>query len=219
MSIIKRLARVFGLIQSCVGIILLVLTVMYKNEADWFANVFHDKVYVFQLATLYMAGIIYLDRYLTTPVLTRMESRKKTVFVTLGIKCGFAFIYLCIFFSLICIIASVKFTYIHEKTAVEIFYIFIRYFMGLTLLAVFAEIIRRSEIKLFSGNAHLCTILIMALEVIVIVPEICKNTPFKPHFIFSWVFYDEISGYIALFTILVFALIYLFKVSIRKDIL
>lgn len=91
--------------------------------------------------------------------------------------------------------------------------------MGFLLLSVFAEIFRRSENKFLSGNAHLCTILVLVLDQLVIVPQIMKNTPFKLYFIFSWIFYDGIAGYAALSAILICALLYLFKVGIRKDIL
>lgn len=219
MSITKKFAKVFGTILLLTGIILLVMTIIYTDDSFWLSNVFHDKVYIYQWSVLYMAGVIYLDKFMTTPVLTRIGSRKRAAFVLLGIKFGFAFTYLCIVFSLIGMLAIIKCSHIPEKTTAEILGIFVHYFMGFLLLSVFAEIFRRSENKFLSGNAHLCTILVLVLEQIIIVPQIMKYTPFKLYFIFSWIFYDGIAGYAALSAILICALLYLFKVGIRKDIL
>lgn len=219
MSITKKLAEVFGTILLFTGIILLAMALIYTDDAFWFSNVFHDKVYIYQWSVLYMSGIIYLDKFMTTLVLTRMGSRKRTAFVMLGIKCGFAFVYLCIVFSLIGMLTVIKCTHIPENTTVEILHIFVRYLMGFLLLSIFAEIFRWSENKFLSGNAHLCTVLIMILDQLVIVPQIMKYTPLKLYFIFSWIFYDGIAGYVALSAILICALLYLFNVGIRKDIL
>lgn len=219
MNIIKRSIIAFFIILLCFGITLLVLTVMCKSELDWFENVFHDKVYVYQLAGLYLIGATYIDQYIKIPALVRMGSRKRATLFSLGLKCGFAFVYLCMVFSLICVIASLNYANIHEKTVVDIFNIFLRYFLGLVLLSVVAETVKKSGNKYLANNAYLCVYLTLVLEVIVIVPEIWKNTSFEPYFIFSWIFYEGILGYVALVMIIVFFLLYLFRCSIRKDIL
>lgn len=90
MSITKKFAKVFGMILLFTGIILLVMTIIYTDDAFWLSNVFHDKVYIYQWSVLYIAGVIYLDKFMTTPVLTRIGSRKRAAFVLLGIKFGFA---------------------------------------------------------------------------------------------------------------------------------
>lgn len=219
MNIKKTILLLATALLVCFLTTLLLLAILCSNESIWFANVFLDKVYVFELMPLYLLGIAYIDRFMNIPAIIRIGNRTKALFISLKRKWGFAFVYLCLWFILVNLITSIKFTYIYEKSVWDIINIFFRYFLGLILSSIIVEILSRSQNQHLAGNSYLCTNLLLALEVIGIVPEIRMNTRFKPSFIFSWIFNKDIWACVALIVIIILFLLYLFKVNAQKDML
>lgn len=210
--------RIVGIL-FCFLITIWVLSMLSQNESIWFANVFLDKVYVFEIAPLCLIGVAHIDRLMTIPAYIRIGSREKALFISLGFKCGFVFMYTCVWFIIVNIITSVKFTYIYERNLLDIIDIFFRYLLGLIILSIIAEIFNRSNNKVLSNNSYICAILFLALEVTAIVPEIRINTRYNPSFVFSWVFYEGIEGYIALAIIILLLMVCLLRINKKKDIL
>lgn len=219
MNIKKIIFPLTTAISACLLSTLLLLAILSTNESIWFANVFLDKVYVFELVPLYLIGIAYINRQMTIPTIIRIGKRRKALSISLSWKWGFAFAYLCIWFIFVNLITSIKFVYIYQKSVFDIIIIFFRYFLGLIMISIIAEIFSRSQNKHLAGNSYFYTNLILALEVLAIVPEIRTNTHFKPSFVFSWIFSEDIWGFVALMTIITMLLVYLFKVSSQKDML
>lgn len=219
MNIKRTIVPLATAILACFLTTLLLLATLSTDESIWFANVFLDKVYVFELVPLYLIGTAYINRRMTIPTIIRIGKRKKALSVSLRWKWVFAFVFLCIWFILINLITSIKFTYIYGKSVLDIINIFSRYLLGLIMISIIVEIFSRSQNKHLAGNSYLCTDLLLALEVIVIVPEINANTHFKLFLVFSWIFGKDIWGYVALSTIIALLLLYLYKVSAQKDIL
>lgn len=219
MNLKKYFAPLIVGILFCFLLTLLFLSMLSQNESIWFANIFFDKLYVFEIVPLCLIGMAHVDRLMTTPAFIRLGSREKALIISIGCKCGFVFVYLCVWFIMINIITSIKFTYIYEKSFLDIVGTFFRYFLGLIILGIVVEIFSRSNNKMVSNNSYICAILCLALEVIVIIPEVRANTHYNPFFVFSWIFNEGIEGYIALIIITLFLVAYLFGISKKKDIL
>lgn len=219
MNLKKTIMPLAAVILTCFLCTLLLLAIISTNESIWFSNIFLDKVYVFELVPLYLIGAANLDRQMTIPAIVRIGRRSKALFISLFRKWGFAFAYLCIWFILVNLITSIKFTYIYEKGAADLIDSFFRYLAGLIMISIISEIFGRSHNKYLADNSYLCANLLLALEVIALVPEIRANTRFKPSFVFSWIFNDTIGGYVAITTIIGISMLYLLRVSIQEDIL
>ncbi|MDE7424628.1 MAG: hypothetical protein K2N51_13230 [Lachnospiraceae bacterium] len=206
---------------SCFLVILFLLLCVCTDESDWLANVFAYKLYMLGLVPLYVFGTAYIDRQMRVPAMIRIGQRTKVATTLLSRKCKFAFAYLCTWFMLVNLFTIIKYNHFHEMTALDIIHKFFRYLLGFILVSIIAEIFSRSGNKYLSGNSYLGADLIPALEMVVIVPEIRKYARNDFNIVFSWIFWDSdiFGAYVVLITMIAVLLFYLYKVSVRKDIL
>ena len=81
------------------------------------------------------------------------------------------------------------------------------------------ELFRRTKNQYLTQMPYLFAYLILVIELLVVIHQIALATPFKIHILFSWVFYDGVRAYLYLGIVLFLLIGYLFKSSIRRDIL
>lgn len=206
---------------SCFLVILFLLLCVCTDESAWLGNAFGRKLYMLGLVPLYVFGTVYIDRQMTVPAMIRIGQRTKVTTTLLSRRCKFAFAYLCTWFMLVNLFTIIKYNHFHEMTALDIIHKFFRYLLGFILVSIIAEIFSRSGNKYLSGNSYLGADLIPALEMMVIVPEIRKYARNDFNIVFSWIFWDIdiFFAYVVLITMITVLLFYLYKVSVRKDIL
>lgn len=77
MNIKRTIVPLATAILACFLTTLLLLATLSTDESIWFANVFLDKVYVFELVPLYLIGTAYINRRMTIPTIIRIGKRKK----------------------------------------------------------------------------------------------------------------------------------------------
>lgn len=197
---------------------LTLLAGLSHDEETWFANIFFDKLYVFQLTSMFLTGIVLIERYMTAPVITRMDSRMKAMAILIKNQYVYAFIYLALWFTLI-IIFSVMIQFVSAMTVFELLDWFVRYYLGLVLLINLVIIFSRSNIRFIADNYYIFAYMILTLEIIALIPELKINTRFQYGVLFSWIFQKGYASYVPLVAAIVISLVILCKISVRKDML
>lgn len=190
-----------------------------SDQLSWFGRVFSDSFYIFQLAAIFIFGIVLIDQHYSVSIIIRIGSREKATFEQLIFKYTFAFIYLNVWFMLIVLLTTLMFEapYIYDISAILNRYI--HYLLGLLILTNLAEIFKRSSFRALRFSPITLSYLIMLVEVCVIVPLIISLNIRHISFVYGWVFNENVISYIALFITFVVSLYYLIRFSSKKDIL
>ena len=219
MNIKRKIILPFSIIIIYFLILLTFSFLLVDEQSTWFVDVLNDKLYVFKLAPLYLFFISYIDRCMTTPKIIRIGNRTNSLLDSLIAKIIFTFVYFFLWFEFVIIFSLIKYSNIYERTSGDILNLFVKFFLGYILLNILAEIFRKSENKYISKLSYFIAFIILVIELMVIKRHIEIHTTLKLNFLFSWIFYDSIWSYLALGIIITLLLIYLFKVSVKKDIL
>jgi hypothetical protein len=188
------------------------------EESSWLTNVFSDKLYAFFLTPLYMIIVSAFDMNKMTPVISRIGSRIKAMILILGMEYVFAVLYLCIWMVFILIAAMSSFS-VHVMTLTFILDNFCRYLLGLMMVAIIMHIFRCSNRVWLSGMAGFCTVVLCAVDLLVIIPKVMRELPWQMGLLFSWIMVDGIGGYIGAGIVLILLHIYAFRISINRDII
>lgn len=218
MNIKGRMLLLFDVVTFFL-IILSVVSFVSHDQTDWLNNVFFDKVYSLILAPSYLLSISYIDSNMTLPKVIRIGSRTKVLFLSLVGKITFTLIYFWLWFMLIIVFSLLNYPSIYEMTFADMLGVFFRYFLGFILLSTMVELFRRTKNQYIAQMPYLFAYLILVIELLVVIHQIALATPFKIHILFSWVFYDGVRAYLYLGIVLFLLIGYLFKSSIRRDIL
>lgn len=218
MNIKGKMLLLFGVITFFL-IILSVVSFVSHDQTDWLNNVFFDKVYSLILAPSYLLSISYIDSNMTLPKVIRIGSRTKVLFLSLVGKIIFTLIYFWLWFMLIIVFSLLNYPSIYEMIFADMLGVFFRYFLGFILLSTIVELFRRTKNQYLTQMPYLFAYLILVIELLVVIHQIALATPFKIHILFSWVFYDGVRAYLYLGVVLFLLIGYLFKSSIRRDIL
>ena len=190
----------------------------FDSKEFWFSNIFRDAIYVFIMIPVYFLTASYIDKFFSVFSVVRINNIKKSIFLSLKYKIGVAFVLVSEWFAFISIL-SVIFFDITKEDLLHCIFGFFCYILGFISSVIFAEIFKRSEIRMLKSNPYFFTNLIIALEILVLVPELSRSTPFELPIIFCWVFYWDMRGIIALLLIDSVLAVYLFNVSSKKDII
>ncbi len=219
MSMRQWLVRWFMIIFCWFLLSIFLLDFISGDRDVWFSNIFSDRTYAFQLSPAFLIGVSQIDRIFRTPVMIRIGCRKKVMQTSILAKCCWAFLFLCIWFSMVIIVSCLNYDYINNITIADIGTMFIHYLFGLILLSLLAELFGKSGNKYIAQNSCICALLVLIVEVIVLVPELKINSSFDSPILFSWVFENDIKGMIVLLIAGLLCILYLFKIVSRKDIL
>lgn len=214
----KTIRGVLGILLLQIMIII-AIGIVSVNTTQWFSNLFMDKIFVFVLVPLYMRGVMLFDNYSMMPVMTRMNCRKTAMLEIIKTRYVSAILFLSIWFSILLLISAIFFADNQGTSLFDITNHFFRYLLGFLMINNVLLIFELSKVRIVSVNPYILTYLFMALELLVLCPQIQRNTMLEFHFVFSWIFYGGGYGYIALTLLIVCTFMYLFKISIRRDIL
>ncbi len=192
-----------------------------SSEAFFYMNsVDYDKVFLFFIIPAHIFGIAWIDKYILYPLVIRIGNRRKSMLISCVWKWCFTFLFLCIWYSFLILLPTIKFP-IRETPLFQIVENFPRYFMALLISANLATIFKHSKVPAVSSMAHFIAVLIPLIEMNGIRRALTLSGYglHKFGFLYSWVYIKGNQVYPALLVIFALTIVYLFRISAKRDML
>lgn len=198
--------------------ILTMVICFYADQTTvWRPGWFSDKFFVFQYTTVFLLGSSFIKKKFNAFTFCRYGARKIFVLYQLLQHVILSLILVSLLFSAALVLTVV----LGGATDFEIFSTMInqygRFLIGSYLIGCLNMILEYSGSKLLNTGSQVFALLILAVELLVLVPKINQLSGVNIHIFFSWIFFKHTIGYCFLVGWSILLTIILFLVSRRGD--
>lgn len=195
-------------------LIIVVINKRYLFNSAWLS----DKFYVFQISSFYQIGNTLIGVHDNGAYFVRHRSKRKLNLYRVAQSTLFAFCVtsILLFFSVIGFFSNAQFY--GPSVVINLLAACIKIFLSLIVLAEVTLILSISRLQWLRHFPKLISFLLLALEILVVVPQINRFSNFNICICYSWIFYkNNLVGIGALVVIISWLLIYILWVANKKD--
>lgn len=201
---------------------LLLFTVASAFSYTWgeqfFINMTSYKFYQFQIIPMFLIALAIIDKSITPTVTIRTKNRKHALLFRTGQHYFFAFILLCIYLSIIILVAIFRYKGIENIGISDFIGIFAHYFLGLIIIANLATIISNTSIRRIAGSSYVIVYLIALTELSLVKKLNLYLSGQDMYFVFSWITSNSFLSYAVMIMEALVLTVVLFKISAKADI-
>ena len=171
----------------------------FSNTATvWQANWFSDKFFIYQYATVLLLGYSIISSYYNSQTYNRFETRNRMVSNQLFLYALLNLILVTMLFVLamaVTMILGGAKSFFTLRTLLDLYF---RFLLGSYLLETIDLMFEYSGVKSLSAGAQIISFLLLNLELLLLIPRLHLRTDNGLNLLFSWVFFDDIWGYVPL---------------------
>lgn len=174
-------------VTICFVLVLFVLLIVSPEQSYWFANVFHDKSFLFIWIPLFLFGDHIIDNSISGVQIIRMNNRKEAMTFMILQKVLHAFVLITVWYIFIMIISMISYGNVSTMTLQEILGLYVKYLVGMVLLSNLVILFRRLLSKKTREIAYILVYCFAVVEITAIA-ELNILIPGRIYFCFSWIF-------------------------------
>lgn len=178
---------------------------------------FSDKFFIFQYITVFSVGSAIIGRCFNCLTYSRYHTRKRLILNQLVLNSVLAYILDTLLFVFI-VIGNLFYS---EKIQLAEIYIllgkYFRVFVGSYMFVCVTMILEYSGKAALKAYAQCVTVLIMASEVLFVIPKLRHSRIRNVNILFSWIFYTSVESYYAMVIISIGLTAILFWECKRRD--
>lgn len=219
MLVSKKKVFLYVVLFAIQVMVVLLIALNADSQSNFLVNLFYDRLFTFILIPLYLYGAANVDVDINYLVVLRIGSRKNGMIKRLKFQYGYGLLFWIMWFSVIAMFSFLFFGTLENFVSIKYAVIFLKYYIGSVMISNLLLILNSSNSKFLSENSYIIIYLLFIIEVLVIVSEVKMQTPIEVFLFFSWIIYGEYVGVLVLFVYSMLLLRYIFKISIRKDIM
>ena len=184
----------------------------------WLINWFSDQSFVFLSVSAFLFGVAFLSGEWSWARWIRFPNQRAIILFQLKELYQWALISVGILFLYV-VVGGVGLYGLFPEQIGNLFSIAFRYILAFLIMANFSVIFQFSPRKIWRYSPTVAVFCIVLLDVLLISPCFYKITGAFVYLIFSWVGYDGFLGPLVMGGIWLLLLLYLLKISSKRDIL